>query len=415
MTARRGACPGLADPMPTGDGLLARLAVTRPLGFDEFAALCTAAQAYGNGIIEITSRGSVQLRGLTATSAPAFAAAIEALHIVDPTGGRVIANPLAGLDTHELLDASGLADRLRNGLIETRLAATLAPKVSVVIDGGGALSLGAIPADVRLHAAATQNGIHFQVSIAGDGNSATPVGIVTPECAIETVVDLLKTVAAHGPAARVRDIGARSLHPARFARNPAPSRKDKGASFSAEPIGTHTLHDGSVALGFGFPFGHSDARTLQALIEEARRAGAASVRPAPGRVLLVIGLAPTHASHVAAAAQGLGYIVAADDPRRRVVACAGAPVCAAAQIPARALAPAIVAAMARHDRRTIHISGCAKGCAHPGPAALTVVGIAGKCGIVHEGRAQDAPRQLLDVDQLPAYVRHSALQEADHG
>jgi precorrin-3B synthase len=132
-------------------------------------------------------------------------------------------------------------------------------------------------------------------------------------------------------------------------------------------------------------------------------------------VLLVIGLAPSQATHVLAAAQGLGYIVAPDDPRRRVVACAGAPVCAAAQIPARALAPAIVAATARHDRRTIHISGCAKGCAHPGPAALTVVGIAGKCGIVHEGRAQDAPRELLDVDQLPAYVRHSALQEADDG
>ena len=31
----------------------------------------------------------------------------------------------------------------------------------------------------------------------------------------------------------------------------------------------------------------------------------------------------------------------------------------------------------------IHISGCAKGCAHPGAAALTVVGTERGCGIVH--------------------------------
>ena len=38
MTLRRGICPGLADPLPTGDGLLARLAVTRPIPLDSLAA-----------------------------------------------------------------------------------------------------------------------------------------------------------------------------------------------------------------------------------------------------------------------------------------------------------------------------------------------------------------------------------------
>jgi precorrin-3B synthase len=415
MIARRGACPGLADPMPTGDGLLARLAVARALKLDEFSALCAAAHAHGNGIIEITSRGSIQVRGLKPASAPDFAAAVEALDIVDPTGGRIITNPLAGLDPHEIFDAGGIADRLRDGLIETGLAATLAPKVSVVIDGGGAISLNVIPADIRLHAAPTPDGFKIKIAIAGDGKRAKFISTVMPERVIETVMDLLKTISAKGPAARARDVAALSPHPARFARDPPPPGEGKGASPSDDPIGTHALRDGRVALGIGLPFGHSDAARLQDLIEEVRRAGAASVRPAPGRALLVIGLAPAPASHVAAAALRLGYIVAPDDPRRRLVACAGAPVCAAAEIPARTLAPAIAAAMAGHDQQTIHISGCAKGCAHRGPAALTVVGIAGKCGIVHDGRAQDVPRELIDVDQLPAYIRQSALQEADHG
>jgi precorrin-3B synthase len=227
MIARRGVCPGLADPMPTGDGLLARLAVTRALSLDEFAALCAAARAHGNGIVEITSRGSIQVRGLTPTSAPDFAAAIEALDIADPTDGRVITNPLAGLDPDETLDASELAEQLREILIETGLSATLAPKVSVVIDGGGALALEAIPADIRLRAQATPDGACFELTIAGD---KTGVATVPREGAVKAVTELLRTIAARGPTARGRDVcalylsarpaRAASPHPARFARDP---------------------------------------------------------------------------------------------------------------------------------------------------------------------------------------------------
>ena len=63
--SRRGACPGLSTPMPTGDGLLARLMPTGTMTLDAMAGLCAAARRYGNGTIEITSRGSIQVRGLT--------------------------------------------------------------------------------------------------------------------------------------------------------------------------------------------------------------------------------------------------------------------------------------------------------------------------------------------------------------
>ena len=54
---RRGVCPGLSRPLPTGDGLLVRLMPTGTIALDAFAALCAAAQRHGNGIIEITARG----------------------------------------------------------------------------------------------------------------------------------------------------------------------------------------------------------------------------------------------------------------------------------------------------------------------------------------------------------------------
>jgi precorrin-3B synthase len=406
MNARRGTCPGLADPMPTGDGLLARLAVARAIPLDAFAALCAAAQTHGNGIMEVTSRGSLQVRGLSAKSAPAFAAAVETIDIADAAGGRVLASPLAGLDPHEIFDVSGISDRLRELLAESGLAATLAPKVSIVVDGGGALHLGAIPCDIRLRAEAASGGVGFHVTLASDRTNEMTLGTFAPERAVETVLELLHAIAAHGPTARASDLPPLST----FAVHPTRAR------VPAQPIGTHGLRDGGRAIGVGLPFGHSDAGTLQRLIDEARAAGAASARPAPDRALLLIGVAPVEASGLVAKAERLGFITKPNDPRRRVVACAGAPACAAAQIPTRALAPAIAAAALFDDQATIHVSGCAKGCAHSASADLTIVGIGGKCGLVPNGRAQDAPVEVVSAGDLLGHIaRRAAEREVAHG
>ena len=65
---RRGACPGLSAPMQTGDGLLVRLLPLGTISLRAFADLCRAARTHGNGIVEVTSRGSIQVRGLSAAS-----------------------------------------------------------------------------------------------------------------------------------------------------------------------------------------------------------------------------------------------------------------------------------------------------------------------------------------------------------
>ena len=75
---RRGACPGLSAPMLTGDGLLVRLSLTDSIALDALREICAAARRHGNGTIEITTRGSLQVRGLTARSADAFADAVAA-------------------------------------------------------------------------------------------------------------------------------------------------------------------------------------------------------------------------------------------------------------------------------------------------------------------------------------------------
>ena len=107
--------------MTTGDGLLVRLLPIGTIALDAFAALCAAARQHGNGIIEVTSRGSIQIRGLSAASAPRFAAAVAALGIAAEDGIPVLINPLAGLDAEDIIDAGALAADLRLALARRSL------------------------------------------------------------------------------------------------------------------------------------------------------------------------------------------------------------------------------------------------------------------------------------------------------
>jgi precorrin-3B synthase len=113
---------------------------------------------------------------------------------------------------------------------------------------------------------------------------------------------------------------------------------------------------------------------------------------------------------LATQAEGLGFITRSDDPRRNVVACAGAPICASAEIPARALAPLIsdAAADLLDGSLTVHISGCPKGCAHPGTSALTIVGQQDGCGLIVDGCARDQPSATTPAAALPAGLKRIA-------
>jgi precorrin-3B synthase len=176
------------------------------------------------------------------------------------------------------------------------------------------------------------------------------------------------------------------------------------------------LLNGTLACGIGIAFGHTDATALERLADAAEACGATGLRTAPGRALLAIGLAPDVAPAFAAHAQRLGFITRADDPRRKVIACAGAPVCASAHIASRALAPTIAADAARFAG-TIHISGCAKGCAQASAAALTVVGTQEGCALIANGSVRDAPFALVTANALPQTIAdhvREQVEEAAH-
>ena len=414
---RRGACPALSAPMPTGDGLLVRLSPAGTMALDALAGLCTAVRDHGNGIVEVTARGSIQVRGLTAASAPAFARAVAMLGIDGNGHVPVITDPLAGLVPDAALDADALAAALRDALAATAWVAGLNPKVSVAIDAGTTLHLDVVAADVRLRAELGCDGPHLHIALGGDAAIAVPIGWVAPEHAVETVTRLLANVAARGRNVRARDIvrgeGMSALRAAaaEFLTDGPPPPARTGT----EPIGTHRLRGGLVAYGVGLAFGHTDADALGQLIDAAKIAGARGIRAAPRRALLIVGVAPAMTPALGAAAERLGFIVRPGDPRRHIAACPGMPLCASAQAPTRTLGPAVAIAAASllDGSLTLHLSGCAKGCAHAHAAALTVVGEPGGCGVVVNGSACDHTLGSIPSDALPSCLARLA-SEVEH-
>lgn len=371
---RRGACPSLSAPMATGDGLLARLnpcggALSPP----QLVGVAKAALQHGNGLVEITSRGSLQIRGLREETVAPFTDAVAALAIVSNEGVEIRTGALAGCDASEIADPLPVAAAIRAGVAARGLSGRLAPKVSVIVDGGGALGLGALGADLRLEALAGDGKARWRLSVAVEtGGRGVVLDRAKAEEAVECCLDCLAVLAANGPASRARDLPWQAF--AHAGHGMKTEEFQLAALKPAMPVGEFLLHSGAVARGFALPFGQAGGRDLAAFAGQLDPDRA--LRLAPGRGLLVLGLTPGESERIAAAARAYGLVTKADDPRLRIVACAGAPACASAHLPTREIAAAIASRESDllPDGAVLHLSGCAKKCARPAGPSLELIG-----------------------------------------
>ncbi len=401
---RRGACPALFAPMLTGDGLLVRLSpVSGALSSKQLIGLCESAARHGNSIVEVTARGSLQFRGFSPLSATRFASEVDALGIAVRTGVPVETSPLAGMDPTEIADPFPLAEAVRMRIAQAGLSGRLGPKVSLVVDGSGAIAMGSIAADVRLTAEIDANEVFWRLAIGGDAATATSLDCHDPAAAIDAVLAILLEIAALGIEARGRDLVSLLSSPSPGQDEPTGAGKTPANLENPQnTFASISLNSGQSALPVALPFGHTDAYPLTSLARTAESFGVAEIRPAPDRRLLLI--CPTQAAvtELRTAAGGFGFIVNSTDIRASIAACAGAPTCASGTIPARTLAQRIATAIgvALDPSMSIHISGCEKGCARQATASITIVGRQNGVGIVVGGTARDVPTEYTPASSV---------------
>lgn len=410
VALRRGWCPGALRPMQTGDGLLVRLRLTGgilPSGLAH--AVAAAAREFGNGLLDLSARANLQLRGVSEAGLPGLIERLGELGLLDADPAaeavrNVIASPLAGVARDALLDIRPVVQALEGRLSGEPALHALPGKFGFLVDDGGRPGLAAIAADIRFEAMPDRR---FRIRLAG--------GRVTATCTPEQVTDTASTLAraflalrGTGPqqlrrmAGLVERLGDRAV----FGHAGLAAREDVPPSPApADAWGLVSSGD-TVALGIGAPFGRYRSADLDRLAAIAEADGNGELRLTPFRAILLPGLAPARARSLQASLAA-DFIVAPGDPRLTVAACPGAPACANGTTATQedALALAAVAHATGRDGLAVHVSGCAKGCAHPLPAPVTLIGRDGRYDLVQNGTAADEPLHTdLTLDEARAAI-----------
>jgi sulfite reductase beta subunit-like hemoprotein len=327
------------------DGLLAR--VRLPGGRIDSAGLrgIAGAAALGNGLIELTSRAGLQVRGLAPGREDECAAVLERAGLLpSPAHDRVrniLASPVAGRHPRSVAGTDAVVRALDRGLCaDAGLAALPERFLFAVDDGAGLVALRR--GDVGLAAI-------------GPGRFRLWAGGVATTRALGSEA----AVAAALDRAREWCGGDQRGAPA---PGPAPY----------EPIrpGLLRQRDGRIAVTAMPRLARLSVHAVTGLAELAARRGG-DVRLSPLRTLTIVDVPAAEAEGVLARLGALGLETRADSGWRGLSACAGLGACARARVDVRAAAAARVAVRgpAHPDE---HWSACERRCGLPPGAAVAV-------------------------------------------
>jgi len=356
----KGWCPGAIKPMMSGDGLVVRV---RPfcghLAPEQADGLATLAATYGNGLLDLTSRGNIQMRGINEAHHRDVLDAVARLMLLDQSAlaewrRNVLVTPFwqTGDGTETL--ARAITDALADEAVPVQ-----SPKFGFAVDTGRAPVLQTASADIRLE----RDGDGGLLLVADGADLGKPIA---PDCAAREAMNLAQWFLDTRTDER------------RMAAITATGRLPPGHTI-ARQTQTYVPAPGITPNGamVGLAFGQLQPETLAMLAKSG------GLRMTPWRMLLV--------EHPRALPGIEGLITDPTDPLLRVIACTGAPRCVQGHVQtrplARTLAPHLPAG------QTLHVSGCAKGCAHPKSAALTITGSAQGLNLIRGGRAADPPTQ----------------------
>jgi precorrin-3B synthase len=348
------ACPGALQVHQAADGALARIRLPGGMvSAEQLLALAVAATQFGSPAMELTSRGNVQIRGITDPAALADAIAAAGL-LPSPSHERVrniVASPLTGrsggnADVRDLVRALDVAIQASPAL------ARLPGRFWFGVDDGRGDVSGS-GADVGAHllsadrAALLVAGVDTGVRVPSVDVAATLVAIA------EAFVDV------RGRAWRTTELA--DIEPLLTGLTKSAEPGATWPPVLRPPVGWIEQDDRRVTLGAAVPLGVLEARTAEYLA-----AIEAPLVITPWRSVLVCDLDEGVADVALRVLAPLGLVFDADSPWLSVSACTGSPGCEYSAADVRSDA---AAAVADPDSRPAdahrHFVGCERACGSP--------------------------------------------------
>lgn len=345
------ACPGALQVHRAADGALARIRL--PGGMitaAELAALADVAERFGDGTLELTGRGNVQIRGIRDPDAVAGAVAGAGL-LPSATHERVrniAASPLSGRAGGRV-DARPWVRALDDAIQADPGLARLPGRFWFGLDDGTG-DVSGLAADAGVHALGPD-----RVALLLAGHD-TGVRLTAGEAVPALITVARRFAEIRGNAWRVIELADRDVLLDGYSR----TGEEKITIGSARvPVGW-IVQDGpgAVALGAAVPLGVLSARQAHfvAAVE-------APVVITPWRSLLVCDLTEDVADTVLRVLAPLGLVFDDSSPWLAVSACVGSPGCERSRADVRAEATRMVSSGAVHG--PVHVVGCERACGRP--------------------------------------------------
>ncbi len=356
------ACPGALRLHAADDGFLARVRIPGGvLTVAQARALGELSGALGDGMLHLTSRGNLQLRGLRDGCGGELAGALgEAGLLPSPAHERVrnvVASPMSGLDDLGFVDVRDWLRELDAQVCASSVTPELSGRFLFALDDGRG-DVAALGPDVLVRGLPGGEGLlsvggaEFRVRYEDAARAAVIAAEVFVEAAREVSGRRVWRVAELAiPVAELTERLTRRLEisPARGA----------GLGSSAAPPRGATGHDGTAPddapSGFALPFGTATPAQWTDLTDRAAQLPAQEIRLTPWRRIVIPGIPGI--TGITGKAEGQA------SPWTRVGACIGRPGCAKSHTDVRADATARLAEA--HPTLPTYWSGCERRCGHP--------------------------------------------------
>jgi ferredoxin-nitrite reductase len=391
---------GLFYVAPAQDSYMCRLRIPNGiLNAGQMAGLADAADAFGGGYADVTTRANLQIREIPARHGVDLLLAVQDLGLTARGSGadnirNITGSPTAGIDPQELWDTRPLCRAMHHYILNHREMYGLPRKFNIAFDGGGRIPVLEDTNDIGFVAVrvtggeGVEPGIYFRLQLGGitghrDFAFDTDVLLKPGEC-VRVAGAIVRVFAAHGDRtnrqkARMKYVIDRMGRDAFLAEIEkeygAKLRRAKGAMIASRTladkhghIGVHAQkQSGFSYLGVVLPVGRMTTDQMRGLAEISRRFGSGTIRLTVWQNLLLSDVADRDVGVCIAAIAALGLGVEASAVRRGLVACTGNAGCkfAASNTKGHALKLAdwLEARLAVDLPVNIHLTGCHHSCA----------------------------------------------------
>lgn len=362
-------CPGVYRLSLMRDGAMARIRVPGgEVKVEQLRTIGKLARNHGNGLIDLTNRANLQIRGLGAQDGPKLVKALRNAGLLCDAAAsdrlrNITASPLAGVDRTEALDVRDQVVLLDEMLQSSPDTQGLSVKFALVVDGGGQGSLRDVGHDLGFFAFHGRSQPMFEISLAGSSS-----GTAIFPADVQSFVAATLRVLAEGGAARVKDllIDRTSVEVVNDITTRAGVVLHTLSSNGDDRERMLELGCATGNLVVGIPLARLTAPQIEGLADLADCAKG-SVRLTPWQSVVIV----QASAKLAPDAEALGFDITA--PSVRIVACAGARGCERTEADTKADGLCLREAFAGargFAGQTIHLSGCPRGCARPGPSDI---------------------------------------------